>query len=158
MLDARHSKWKVLWFCTYELRCFETFIWVWFVTKSGPLIWIYEILVYNVLQYLLLKLTSFDWISSTWCLSANRRLVWESEVFIHFGEPGFALHSFRMGRSCWSQMHYLNNYIMGEYSGKQSLYLCCGYFCSLMGCIGIYFWLMLFFFEATNAPYLIYEM
>jgi hypothetical protein len=55
-------------------------------------------------------------------------------------------------------MHNLNNLIMGEYTGKQSLYLCCGYFCSLMGCIGIYFWLVLFFFEATNAPYLVYEM
>lgn len=44
------------------------------------------------------------------------------------------------------------------YTAKQNLYLCCGYFCSLMACIGVYFWLMLFFMEATNSPYLIYEM
>lgn len=47
---------------------------------------------------------------------------------------------------------------MGEFTGKQKLYLCCGYFCALMGCIGVYFWLVLFFMEATHSPYLIYEM
>lgn len=47
---------------------------------------------------------------------------------------------------------------MGEYSGKQQLYLCCGYFCSLMACIGVYFWLVLFFMESNHSPYLIYEL
>ena len=47
---------------------------------------------------------------------------------------------------------------MGDYTGTQKLYLCCGYFCSLMACIGVYFWLVLFYMESKNSPYLIYEM
>jgi len=47
---------------------------------------------------------------------------------------------------------------MGEYTSKQQFYLCCGYFCSMLGCIGVYFWLVLFYMESTNAPYLIHEM
>ena len=47
---------------------------------------------------------------------------------------------------------------MGEYTSTQQLYLCCGYFCSLMACIGVYFWLVLFFMESTHNPYLIYEL
>ena len=45
-----------------------------------------------------------------------------------------------------------------EYTSKQKFYLCCGWFCAMLGCIGIYFWLVMFFFQATHAPYLIYEM
>jgi len=44
------------------------------------------------------------------------------------------------------------------YTGTQNLYLCCGYYCSLLACIGVYFWLVLFFMESTNSPYLIYYM
>lgn len=47
---------------------------------------------------------------------------------------------------------------MGDYTGAQKLYLCCGYFCSLLACIGVYFWLVLFYMESKNSPYLIYEM
>lgn len=44
------------------------------------------------------------------------------------------------------------------YTSHQKLYLCCGYYCSMLACIGVYFWLMLFFMESTHSPYLIYEM
>ena len=44
------------------------------------------------------------------------------------------------------------------YTSKQQLYLCCGYYCSMLACIGVYFWLVLFFMEATHSPYLIYEL
>ena len=44
------------------------------------------------------------------------------------------------------------------YTSTQKLYLCCGYFCSMLACVGVYFWLVLFFMEATNSPYVIYEM
>ena len=44
------------------------------------------------------------------------------------------------------------------YTSKQQLYLCCGYYCSMLACVGVYFLLVLFFMEATNSPYLIYEM
>ena len=47
---------------------------------------------------------------------------------------------------------------MGYYTPEQKLYLCCGYFCSLMACIGVYFWLVLFYMQADNSPYIIYEM
>ena len=46
----------------------------------------------------------------------------------------------------------------GEYTSKQKMYLCCGYFCSLMGCIGIYFWLVMFIMQSGGSPYLIYEL
>ena len=44
------------------------------------------------------------------------------------------------------------------YSANQKFYLCCGYFCSMLACVGVYFWLVLFFMESTHSPYLIYEM
>lgn len=44
------------------------------------------------------------------------------------------------------------------FTSEQKLYLCCGYFCSLMACIGVYFWMVLFYMQANNSPYLIYEM
>lgn len=28
----------------------------------------------------------------------------------------------------------------------------------MLGCIGVYFWLVMFFFQATRSPYLIFEM
>ena len=45
-----------------------------------------------------------------------------------------------------------------EYTSKQQLYLCCGWFCSMLGCIGIYFWLVMFIMQAGGSPYLIYSM
>ena len=45
-----------------------------------------------------------------------------------------------------------------EMTGKQSFYLFCGYFCSLLACIGVYFWIVLFWMQSNNAPYLVYEM
>jgi hypothetical protein len=47
---------------------------------------------------------------------------------------------------------------MGDYTGKQQFYLCCGYFCSMLACIGIYFWVVLFYMQAKKGPYLIYEL
>lgn len=44
------------------------------------------------------------------------------------------------------------------YTPKQNLYLCCGYFCSMLACVGVYFWLVLFYMQSNNSPYLIYEM
>lgn len=52
----------------------------------------------------------------------------------------------------------LINIKMGDFTPKQQLYLCCGYFCSMLACIGVYFWLVLFYMQSQNAPYLIYEM
>ena len=45
-----------------------------------------------------------------------------------------------------------------EYSSKNNIYRCCGYWCSMLACVGVYFWLVLFFMQATNSPYVIYEM
>ena len=35
--------------------------------------------------------------------------------------------------------------------------LCCGYFCGLTACVGIYFWLVLTLFESMNNTYLTEE-
>lgn len=51
----------------------------------------------------------------------------------------------------------INKQEMG-YTPKQNLYLCCGYFCSMLACVGVYFWLVLFYMQSNNSPYLIYEM
>ena len=47
---------------------------------------------------------------------------------------------------------------MGDYTANQKFYLCCGYFCALMGCIGVYFFLVLSYWQAKRSTYLIYEM
>ena len=47
---------------------------------------------------------------------------------------------------------------MGDFTPKQKFYLCCGCFCSMLACIGVYFWLVLFYMESQNAPYLVHEM
>lgn len=47
---------------------------------------------------------------------------------------------------------------MGDYTSNQKFYLCCGYFCALMGCIGVYFFLVLSYWQAKRSPYLIFEM
>lgn len=49
---------------------------------------------------------------------------------------------------------------MGDYTSNQKFYLCCGYFCALMGCIGVYFFLVLSYWQANRkrSSYLIFEM
>lgn len=47
---------------------------------------------------------------------------------------------------------------MGDFTSNQKFYLCCGYFCALMGCVGVYFFLVLSYWQAKRSTYLIYEM
>ena len=43
-------------------------------------------------------------------------------------------------------------------TGKQELFRCCGYYCALMACIGIYFFLVLGYWQSQKALYLIWDM
>jgi hypothetical protein len=43
------------------------------------------------------------------------------------------------------------------YTDTQKRNMCCGYFCGLTACVGVYFFLVICFFEANNNTYLTEE-
>lgn len=42
---------------------------------------------------------------------------------------------------------------MTTYTNKEKFYRCCGYFCSLMACIGVYFYIVMLVFQYMGNPF-----
>jgi hypothetical protein len=43
-------------------------------------------------------------------------------------------------------------------STKQALFKCCGFYCAMLACIGVYFYLVMAYFQSVGNNFLIMEL